>query len=169
MSTMSDEILSQDLDGFQTVQEVLGKNYRDSTLLSDAAAALEYHDSEASLVKQLHSQLSNLQVSDEVLDADSAAAAELAAVLLPGYQPGDESSGGGDDADSEGSELVAADPAVEAALQASWQRTLEELGLAPTPNSEKGAGVVGEGDAGSDDAAGAESEPDSLDAAFGWG
>jgi hypothetical protein len=64
---------------------VLGANYQQSTLLGDAASALPYYEAEDSLVKRLHQQLFSMEVSDEVLEADSAAAQELAGVLLTGY------------------------------------------------------------------------------------
>lgn len=158
------------LSGSDTL--VLGSNYTASTLLTDAAAALEFYDSDSSLVKRLHQQLANTMVSDEVLDADSAAAAELAAVLLPGGQTGDQGDSDSDAAYSEGSELEAVDPEVEAALQASWQRTLQELGLAPASTGAEELEAADEGAAAGAGMAGAEeenkSDTDSIDAAMGW-
>jgi hypothetical protein len=142
---------------------VLGANYKQSTLLADAASALPYYEAKDSLVKRLHHQLSNMEVSDEVLEADSPAVEELAELLLAD----DLSAAGEGDSEgseSEGSELMADDEEVEMALEAAWQATLQVVGLAAAAADDEGAELegVGEGaDAGAADAAD-ESDSDGL-------
>jgi hypothetical protein len=141
------------LSGSNTL--VLGANYKQSTLLGDAAAALPYYDAEGSRVKRLHQQLSSMEVSDEVLEADSAAVEELAGVLAdgPGEDADDDSEGG----ESEGSELIADEQEVEMALDAAWQATLQSVGLAPDGEGDE---VAGDGEGA---AAGAADEGDDSD------
>ena len=94
----------------------------------------------------------DMDVSDEVLEADSAAVEELAGVLAdgPGEDADDDSEGG----ESEGSELIADDQEVEMALDAAWQATLQSVGLAPDGEGDEvardregaAAGAADEGD-----------------------
>ena len=148
---------------------VLGSNYKQSTLLLDAGAALSFYEANDSLVKRLHQQLSNLDVSDEVLEANSAAAEELAGVLLSPDDLGEEGGSNDEDGESEGSELAAEDATLESELRRAWQLTLEEVGLAELA-SDEGADVAdGAALAAAAAAAGQESDSESLGAAMGWG
>jgi hypothetical protein len=141
---------------------VLGASYQQSTLLADAASALPFYEAD-SLVKRLHQQLSSMEVSDEVLEADSAAAEELAGVLLADGDLSEESDGDNEGGESEGSELIAEDQGVEMALEASWLATLRVVGLAP-----EGGGEGAESGGGDEGGAAAGDESDS-DSSLGLG
>jgi hypothetical protein len=147
---------------------VLGANYTQSTLVLDAGAALPFYEADDSLVKRLHQQLSNIEVSDEVLEADSAAAGELAGVLLSTDDLVEGGNNDGEGGESEGSELSAEDAALETELQRSWQLTLEQVGLA-MPGDEGGDAADEAAAAAAAAASGQESDSESLGAAMGWG
>jgi hypothetical protein len=104
-----------------------------------------------------------MEVSDEVLEADSAAAEELAGVLLADGDLSEESDGDNEGGESEGSELIAEDQGVEMALEASWLATLRLVGLAP-----EGGGEGAESGGGDEGGAAAGDESDS-DSSLGLG
>jgi hypothetical protein len=153
------------LSGSNTM--VLGANYTQSNLLLDAGAALPFYEVDDSLVKRLHQQLSNMEVSDEVLEADSGAAGELAGVLLSPDDLAEEGNNDDEGGESEGIELSAEDAALESELQRSWQLTLQEVGLA-LPSDEGGDAADEAAATAAAAAAGQESDSESLGAAMGW-